>query len=152
VFQWLAAKRDQIRGSGTLAFRSTTMAVTPHRTLLSASHLVAAVIGFGAVAAYYGHVRAGRMFGTPERGLGGALSSLQDGPTREAASRALALVPLAKPALGEPAAAVITLRLLAIAARVSGDPLDLTRAADACRARRWPSCDRESVLDMGASR
>lgn len=119
---------------------------------MGASHLVAAVLGFGAVAAYYGHARAGRMFGTPQKGLGGALTSLQDEPTRDIASRALALVPLAKPELGEPAASVITLRLLALAARISGDPKDVTRAVDACRARRWPSCDRESILDMGGSR
>jgi len=128
------------------------MAVTPSRTLLGASHLVLAVIGFGAVAAYYGHARAGRMFGTPQRGLGGALTSLQEEPTKEKTSRALALVPLAKPELGEPAASVVTVRLLALAAHISRDPGDLTRAVDACRARRWPSCDRESILDMGGSR
>ncbi|HWP08986.1 MAG TPA: hypothetical protein VNN72_24760 [Polyangiaceae bacterium] len=61
-------------------------------------------------------------------------------------------MPLAKPELGEPAASVVTVRLLALAAHISRDPGDLTRAVDACRARRWPSCDRESILDMGGSR
>jgi len=122
------------------------------QTLSAATHLVAVVIGFGVVAAYTAHVAAGRMWGTPQRGLGGALFALFDPPTRETTSRALALVPLAKPELGEPAASVITLRLLAVAARLSNDPADIARAADACRARRWPRCDRESILEMGASR
>jgi hypothetical protein len=128
------------------------MPVSSRRSLSTTTHLIAFVLGFGAVAAYYGHVRAGRMFGTPRRGLGGALSSLQNEPKRETTTRALALVPLAKGELGEPATSVITLRLLAVAARASEDQADIARAVDACRARRWPSCDRETILDMGASR
>lgn len=91
------------------------------------------------------------MMGTPKQRLGMAFASLLGHPTRDDVSKGLDALAAARGQLSEPIPSVLRLRLLTIAARTSGDEGDIQRAIEACRARSWPRCDRESVLAMGAT-
>jgi len=114
------------------------------------SHLVATLLGFGLAAVVVGHEAATRSLGTPLKKLGAALAALGPKPTREAILEASASLSATEHAVGERAASILELRLLTISAASSGSESDVARAMEACHARKWPLCDRASILAMGA--
>jgi hypothetical protein len=119
--------------------------------LLIISHLCAVLVGFALIVGVQSRETARRMLGTPQRRLGAALLALEV-PTPPGIAEVRSRLTEVASALGEPTASVLSLRILAVTAKLSGDDADVTRAMEACRARDWPKCDRESILAMAAER